>query len=337
MSNERSEEPATDRLARAVRAAETALIEYEIAVDTFRIEVDNFSRLHHQRLGPVYRRLDELDALIAEAIAARTGDPEDERAARNARAEIAPMPGLDELLDGWVQEDGLSPEALAMLTGDSVTPPKRVRASEAARKSYRDLVRQAHPDLSVDPDERARREEFIVRVNRAYADGDEQALAALAEEWAKGPREEPDLLSQAEELYARLEWLAQRKEWLAQQVVELEESAIGSMLKLAANDPDGLLEEIAQELHSQVAQREAKLAELTKDTASGTEATSAAPSQPGTSDTGTPDTATPGAATPAAGTPEAASADTTSQPTTSPSTASPQAASPHTDNADERA
>lgn len=263
MSNERTEEPATDRLARAVRAAETALIEYEIAVDTFRIEVDNFSRLHHQRLGPVYRRLDELDVLIAEATAARTGDPADAKAARDARAAFAPMPGLEDLLGGWIQEDGMSPEAVAMLNGQPVTPPKRVRASEEARRVYRDLVRQSHPDLSADPEERARREEFIVRVNRAYADGDERLLAELAEEWATGPREDPDLLSQAEELYARLEWLAQRKEWLTQQVAELEESAIGSMLKLAADDPDGLLEEISQELYAQVARKEAELAELT--------------------------------------------------------------------------
>ena len=53
---------APDRLEQAVRAAETALIEFEIAVETFRIEVENFSRLHHQRLGPMYARLDELDA-----------------------------------------------------------------------------------------------------------------------------------------------------------------------------------------------------------------------------------------------------------------------------------
>jgi hypothetical protein len=55
------------RLEKAVRAAEQALIEFEIAVETFRVEVENFSRLHHQRLGPMYARLDELDAQLAEA------------------------------------------------------------------------------------------------------------------------------------------------------------------------------------------------------------------------------------------------------------------------------
>ena len=68
-----------DRLEKAVRVAEQALIEYEIAVETFRVEVENFSRLHHQKLGPMYARLDELDAEIAEAKVARSGDPEDRR------------------------------------------------------------------------------------------------------------------------------------------------------------------------------------------------------------------------------------------------------------------
>ncbi|GAA4657015.1 hypothetical protein GCM10023347_04080 [Streptomyces chumphonensis] len=259
-----SEQPesGTDRLERAVRAAETALIEYEIAVETFRIEVENFSRLHQQRLGPVYLRLDELDARIAEAVAARTQDPEDVRRAQQARAAVAPIPGIDELLGGWIQSEGMSPEAQAMLGERSVRPPERVRPGEEARRRYRELVRRAHPDLVTDEDERLRREEFIVRVNRAYADGDEEALAALAEEWAAGPPREPDPVSRGEELYARLEWLASRKDWLGQVVRELEDSAIGSMLKLAHDDPDGLLDDIARQLDAQVAEREQRLAEL---------------------------------------------------------------------------
>lgn len=43
---------------------------------------------------------------------------------------------------------------------------------------------------------------------------------------------------------------------------ELEESAIGSMLRMAPDDPDRLLEEIAEQLLAQVAGREAILAEL---------------------------------------------------------------------------
>ncbi|MEV7732088.1 J domain-containing protein [Streptomyces sp. NPDC088921] len=252
----------TARLERAVRAAEQALIEYEIAVDTFRIEVENFSRLHHQKLGPMYTRLDELDAQIAEIRAARTGDPEDLRKADEARARVMPMPGVEELFHGWMDGEGLFPEAEAMLTDQPVRPPQRVRPSDEARKLYRELARKAHPDLAQDETERARREEFITRVNAAYSRGDEPLLRELSEEWAAGPKP-PELgPTPSEELYARLEWLAQRKELLSVVARELEESAIGSMLRMAPDDPDRLLEEIAEKLLADVSTREAELAEL---------------------------------------------------------------------------
>ncbi|MFI8088898.1 hypothetical protein ACIF9R_11340 [Streptomyces sp. NPDC086080] len=250
-----------DRLEQAVRAAEQALIEFEIAVETFRVEVENFSRLHEQKLGPVYARLEELDARILEARAARSDDPEDRRRADEARARLAPIPGVEELMNGWMDADGLFPEASAMLTDQPVRPPQRVRPSEEARKLYRELARKAHPDLAQEDEERARREEFITRVNAAYARGSEAELRELAEEWARGP-ELKRLPSAAEELYARLEWLSRRKELLTLVARELEESAIGSMLRLAPDDPDRLLEEIAGQLRAQVTEREAELAAL---------------------------------------------------------------------------
>ncbi|MFJ3710434.1 MULTISPECIES: hypothetical protein [unclassified Streptomyces] len=250
------------RLEKAVRAAEQALIEFEIAVETFRVEVENFSRLHHQRLGPMYARLDELDAQLAEARAARSGDPEDLRKAQEARAIVMPMPGVDELFHDWIDPDGMSPEAQAMLNEQPVQPPKRVRPSEEARKLYRELVRQAHPDLAQDDAERNRRDEFITRVNAAYARGDEAVLRELGEEWAAGPVQEAAAPSESEELYARLEWLSQRKELLSLVAHELEESAIGAMLRMAPDDPDRLLEEIAEQLLAQVSEREAELAEM---------------------------------------------------------------------------
>jgi hypothetical protein len=256
-----AEEQGTQRLERAVRAAEDALIEFEIAVETFRVEVENFSRLHHQRLGPVHARLDELDAQIAEAVAARSGDPEDRRRADEARAAVMPMPGVEELFQGWVDSEGMTPEATAMLNEQSVQPPPRVRPGEEARRAYRELVRRAHPDLAQDEGDRARREAFMIRVNNAYARGDAGELGALAQEW-EAAGSVPPALSRAEELYARLEWLAERKEMLVAAVEELENSAIGAMLRMAPDDPDALLDEIAEQLLAQVSEREARLAQL---------------------------------------------------------------------------
>ncbi|GKQ38728.1 hypothetical protein ALMP_52590 [Streptomyces sp. A012304] len=251
-----------ERLEQAVRAAEQALIEFEIAVETFRVEVENFSRLHHQKLGPMYARLDELEAQIAEARADRTGDPEDRRKAAEARARVLPMPGVEELFHGWMDDNGLFPEAAAMLTDQSVRPPERVRPSDEARKLYRELARKAHPDLAQEDEERQRREEFITRVNAAYARGDEGLLRELAQEWAAGPAPAERRPSPSEELYARLEWLAERKEMLTLVARELEESAIGAMLRLAPDDPDRLLDEIADQLLAEVAKKESELAEL---------------------------------------------------------------------------
>nr|WP_203635074.1 hypothetical protein [Streptomyces sp. SID10815] len=247
---------------RAVRAAEQALIEYEIAVETFRVEVENFSRLHEQRLGPLYARIEELDVQLAEARAARTGDPEDLRKAQEARARLLPIPGVEELLHGWMDSDGLFPEAAAMLTEQPVRPPQRVRPSEEARGLYRDLVRKAHPDLAQEEDERQRREEFLTRVNAAYARGDEQELRELAAEWAAGPVPAAQCPSRAEELYARLEWLSRRKEMLTVVAGQLEDSAIAAMLRLAPDDPDRLLDEIAGQLRDDVTSRESQLAAL---------------------------------------------------------------------------
>ncbi|MEU5214863.1 hypothetical protein AB0G79_01515 [Streptomyces sp. NPDC020807] len=245
-----------------MRAAEQALIEFEIAVETFRVEVENFSRLHHQKLGPMYTRLDELEALIAEARAARSGDPEDLRRAREARAAVMPMPGVEELFHDWLDTDGLSPEASAMLTERTVRAPKRVRPSEEARRLYRELARKAHPDLAREEGELRRREEFITRVNAAYALGDEERLRELSAEWEAGPVPAEERLSESEELYARLEWLAERKDMLSGVARELEESAIGAMLRMAPDDPDRLLEEIAEQLLAQVSERESELAGL---------------------------------------------------------------------------
>jgi hypothetical protein len=283
-SGESGAEPGTDRLEQAVKAAETALIEFEIAVETFRVEIENFSRLHHQRLGPMYARLDELDASILEVTAAISGDPEDLRKAQEARAAVLPMPRVEELFHGWIDSEGLPPEATAMLTGQNVQPPSRVRPSEEARRAYRELVRKAHPDLAQEDAERQRREEFLVRVNKAYAEGDTDALHDLLEEWTNGPREqEPEpQVPQSELLYARLEWLAERKEVLVAMVEEMEQSAIGAMLRMAPDDPDALLEEIAEQLLEQVAERERELARLIRvrdsggaEAAQGTEAAGA--------------------------------------------------------------
>ncbi|MEV0190300.1 rhodanese-like domain-containing protein [Kitasatospora purpeofusca] len=244
-------DPQQGELEERVEAAELAWLTMDVDVRTLRVEIDNFALIHHQLLGPLYARLDELDALLAEAVAARTGLPEDLRRAHEARQRVDDMPDLDALFDSvQAQEDAPPPPA-----------PVRVRPGRDAQRIYRELVRRAHPDLSTEPAEQERRAAFLARVNEAYAYGDTGALEALSAEWSTAPEAAPaaDSPDRLGWLRRRLEWLTGRIGELAAEQVRLERSAMGELLALAPQDPDGLLAELAEQLLARAAAQQAEL------------------------------------------------------------------------------
>jgi hypothetical protein len=52
---------------------------------------------------------------------------------------------------------------------------------------YREIAKRIHPDLATEDDERAKRNQLMAEVNRAYEDGDESRLRAILNEWETGP------------------------------------------------------------------------------------------------------------------------------------------------------
>ena len=267
-------DPEEQQLEEQVVRAEAEWVEAEVAVETLRVELDNFALVHHQRLGPMYVRLDELDALIAEATAARSGDPQDIRRAFEARSILEPMPDLaaffsepqtSEPRTSESQSGGGAGSAAESEPSVPVIPqePQRIRPDREAQRLYRDLARRAHPDLAQDPAEQELRGVFIARVNAAYARGDVLELAALAEEWAGGTGESAGPASGSPE---RADWLRQRLEWLTARLArvaatraELADSPMGQLLMLLPDDPDALLTVLAEQLLSSVAARQAEL------------------------------------------------------------------------------
>ncbi|WP_371480347.1 rhodanese-like domain-containing protein [Kitasatospora sp. NBC_00315] len=261
-------DPERQELEERVAATELAWLTLDVDVQTLRVEIDNFALIHHQLLGPLYARLDELDALIAEAVAARSGHPEDARRAAEARRRVDDLPDLDALFSDiadvtaqvreQAEDEGRLPPAA------QPQPPTRVRPGKDAQRIYRDLARRAHPDLSTDPVEQRRRSAFIARVNEAYAHGDALALEQLAEEWSTDPEAAP-----AADSPDRPAWLRQRLEWLGGKIAEvaaeqvrLENTAMGELLALAPQDPDRLLEELAEQLLGKAAAQQAELDRL---------------------------------------------------------------------------
>ncbi|MFD8479166.1 rhodanese-like domain-containing protein [Kitasatospora sp. NPDC059673] len=243
-------DPERQELEERVAAAELAWLTLDVDVATLKVEIDNFALAHHQLLGPLYAELDELDALIAESVAALSGDPEDLRRAREARERVEPA-------EERGPREG-EPEA------------RRVRPDKDAQRIYRELARRAHPDLSTDPAEQQRRSAFIARVNEAYALADTEGLERLAEEWSADPDSAP-----AADSPDRLAWLRQRLEWLTGRItalaterVRLERTPMGELLLLRPDEPERLLEDLAEQLLATAADRQARLAALLPDNGS---------------------------------------------------------------------
>jgi hypothetical protein len=261
-------EPLFQSLEDAVVVAETNLLDTQVAVESLRAELDQFTRLHQIQLGPLYSRLDELDALTAETEAAMTGDPEAIRRAVEARAKVS---GEDPLLrTEEVDPDSNGDGAAASDDKDTPRPPRQesanpdpdtpVRPSKTAQRLYRELARRSHPDLVQDPTEIARRSAFITRVNAAYEKDDLPALQKLSEEWsltAVGPAS--DSPQREKWLQHRLIWLRAKQAELALERQTLLENPMADVLAAYQYDSLMALRSISEQLYTAIQERETLL------------------------------------------------------------------------------
>ena len=161
-----------------VKKAELAVLEEQLALkeldlETLRSEIGTFLRVYLASVGPVALERDRLLARIASAIYAL--DPTEINRTRSlAATETA----------GEAERDQNQQDSARGRHRPSESP--RFEPTAALRDRFRDLVKQAHPDLARDEEDRLKRNEFMARVNRAYQEGNEEALRALADEWALG-------------------------------------------------------------------------------------------------------------------------------------------------------
>jgi len=261
-------EPLFQSLEDAVVVAETALLDTQVAVESLRAELDQFTRLHQIQLGPLYGRLDELDALTAETEAAMTGDPEAIRRAVQARARVdgedpllfaAANAGLLEDEEGG-EQDQKPPRPREEAASAAPRPNVPVRPSKTAQRLYRELARRSHPDLVQDETEIARRSAFITRVNAAYEKDDLPALQKLSEEWSltsSGPAK--DHPQREMWLRGRLIWLRAKQAELALERQTLMENPMADVLAAYQYDSLTALRSISEQLYTAIAERETLL------------------------------------------------------------------------------
>jgi hypothetical protein len=246
--------PETEELGR--RRAELAAVDVELAerelhLTGFKAELASFETQYRRALGARYARLDQLTEWL-EARRARYGG----QVAGDGRAPEEPVAGGDEQIPSgqnwaWVRQEGDEPVAA---TRSRAVP-------EAAKRLFRQLARQIHPDLASDPAERERRTNLMVQANDAYERGDVVALQRLLDGWERSPDSVVGHGARAE-LERVLRRIIQMRERLAEidaEVAGLEASAMGWLrlrVRKAAAEGWDLLAHMARELDRQIVEAE---------------------------------------------------------------------------------
>lgn len=147
---------------------EEQVVQVELALETFKAETAQFQHRYYLAVGRLYTQLDELDAQIA-VLQARL-HPAD--AVAQAYAQAAE------------QQAKRSAEEAGLVESQPV-PPQELTAD--LKLAYRRAARLMHPDRAVTEAERQRRTDLMVRVNRAYENGDQCTIERMIEEYGQDP------------------------------------------------------------------------------------------------------------------------------------------------------
>jgi hypothetical protein len=145
------------------------LAQRELDFTTLGIDLRAFEIRYLRIVGSRYAALDEIEAKIAELMAAR--NPENTEAQNNARA-------ARKQADDSAQR---SQEA------DTSSAKAEFKPSEDLKKLYREVARRIHPDLSEDEQERVKRERLMTEANLAFESGDAERLNQILQEWESSP------------------------------------------------------------------------------------------------------------------------------------------------------
>lgn len=226
-------------------ALEAELAERELERATLKAELHTFEQRYLRIVGARYAELDEIKAQIAEAQSRlhpnNKAAQEDAKQAREQAQESA----------------GAAADAQA------IEPRPKFQPSDDLKKLYRDLARKMHPDLATDPQERERRHQLMVEVNRAYEIGDEERLQAILRDWQSSPESIKDESIGAEliRLIRQIAQIEQRITAIEKKIAELQASELAELkarVERSENDGCDLLAEMAADLKEEIIRAKVK-------------------------------------------------------------------------------
>ena len=149
------------------------LAQKELDLETLHAEINTFFLAYNAAVLPKVAEAKELRPRIAQAMYILDPREDTQNESQEAR-------------ESAEQSERDRQEQFGASEPHEAVQPESFKPSPELRSIYLDLVKKAHPDLGKDDEDRRRRNDFMVRVNQAYQDGDASALQALADEWALG-------------------------------------------------------------------------------------------------------------------------------------------------------
>jgi hypothetical protein len=227
-----------------------ALLERERELAVHRAELHAFETRYREVLGARYALLDELAEQLEEGSGERGDDPSlnGEADGPGERFPGQGLPGGQNWAWGKRQPE----------------PEPRPVIDDTAKRLFRQLARNIHPDLAGDPVERERRTNLMVAANYAYEQGDVQTLRRLLEDWEASPEAVTGTgaLAELERTVRRIAQVRARMARIDEELADLEASAMGWLrrrVEKAAREGWDLLGHMVKELDRQILEAQLEL------------------------------------------------------------------------------
>ena len=234
---------------------ESELVERELELSTLQQELAVFEAQYLRVVGRRYATLDDINARIAEAQAIRR--PADHAVLEEAR-------GARETADATASQ--------AESDARDAEPAPPFEPPAGLKPLYRAAARKLHPDLATTDDERARRHEWMAKVNEAYRHQNEDALNTVLADWETSPESVPgtDIPS---ELVRVIRQIAQVRRRVDQIELMIDALKVGNLYALyaqyqtQARSAGNPLDELAASIDEQITDAERRLANMQAEAA----------------------------------------------------------------------
>jgi hypothetical protein len=250
--NSRAERERLDALRTTLAGLSEDLAEKEMEQTRMRAELASFQHQEFRYVGRLYTELDEIMARIAEKKAAQ--NPEEDVLAAEARRRRSRAERSSREYRHWNDDKDTQ--------GIPPSPP-----SESAKKLYRKIAAELHPDLANDEGARAVRTQFMAELNEAYAQGDIERMQDILEAWEKSPEAVPgeNLEAEMERLERTIEQIQKKLESVESDMNRLRNSSLYRLMlraREASRQGRDLMAELAEQITQKIARARKELAEL---------------------------------------------------------------------------